>query len=49
MGVTERAGDIHFFMEKKENSSIGNMIIVHHRILSTFKTAEFFSGRVSYM
>jgi len=37
-GGNVREGDYNFFsMEKERISSIGNMIFVHHRIVSTVK------------
>jgi hypothetical protein len=49
MGHGKRRG-LYFFLWKRERkSSIGNMIFVHHRIVSAVKRVEFVSDRVSYI
>jgi len=36
-------------MERNRKSSIGNVVFVHHRIVSAAKRVESFSDRVSYI
>jgi hypothetical protein len=50
IGGMLRARDYIFFLwKRKQKSSTGNRIFVHQRIVSTVKTAEFPSDRVSYI
>jgi hypothetical protein len=45
----KKSRDYNFFLLKmKRESSIGNKIIIHHKILSAVKRTEFVIDRVSY-
>ena len=49
-GGTVRAGSYNFFYVKgNKNHQLGTGFIVHHRIISTAKRAEFVSDRMSYI
>jgi hypothetical protein len=47
--VTLIARGYNFLWERKWESSIGNRVFVHHRIVSAVKIVEFVSDRVSYI
>jgi hypothetical protein len=48
-GETLRAGDYNFLCEKgNENQQSGTGFFVHHRTVSSVKTVQFVSDRVSY-
>ena len=47
---TVRGGDYIFFVwKRKQKSSIGYRIFVHHRIVSVVKRVEFVSDRMLYI
>ena len=49
-GGTVREGDCNFFYGKgNENRQLGTGFFVHHRLVSTIKTVEFISDRMSYI
>jgi len=49
-GITVRAGNCNFFYGKgNENHQFGTGFFVHHRVVSTAKTVEFISDRLSYI
>ena len=49
-GGTVREGDCNFFYGKgNENRQLGTGFFVHHRLVSTIKTVEFISDRISYI